>query len=188
MRRSRCSALVVALAACSPRAPAVAPCDDHAAVTIARQADVARIAGCATLASLTIRSGAALDLAPLVSVSTITGDLAIGPTVGLDDLTLAGVHTVGGDLRVVGNGLAQGLFLRALERVGQVTIEGNPALTTIALPRLADATTLHITDNPSLELVDLAALTIVDEVVVRGAPRLTVLDAPKLAKSPVVGE
>jgi hypothetical protein len=182
MRRSRSSAALLALAACagSPRAPVAPACDPRASITIARQADVARLAGCTAVANLTIRAGAPLDLAPLISLSEITGDLAIGPTVNLDDLTLAGVHTIGGNLRVVGNGLAQGLFLRALERAGQITIEGNPVLTTIALPHLTDATSLHVTDNPSLELLDLAALTIVDEVAIHGAPRLTVIDAPHL--------
>jgi hypothetical protein len=186
MRRSRSSALAV-LAACGARAaaPAAPACDDRANVTLARQADVARLAGCATVASLTIRTGAALDLAPLASLREITGDLTIGPTVGLDDLTLANLRAVGGALHIVGNGLAQGVFLRQLARAGHITIDGNPALTTIALPALAAATSLHITDNASLELLDLAALTsLAEPPVVTGSPRLSVVDA----QLPVVGE
>ncbi|HET9625105.1 MAG TPA: hypothetical protein VFP84_27245 [Kofleriaceae bacterium] len=169
------------LAACGAPAPAapVAPaCGD---VVIGDQADVARAAGCVALRSLTIRSGAALDLAPLAGLREVTGDVVVGPTVGMEDLSLTGLRTVGGALRVVGNGLAQGIFLRQLERAGAITIDGNPAITTIALPRLTTAAALRVTDNASLELLDLAALTTLGAaLVVTGAPRLSVLDAPGL--------
>jgi hypothetical protein len=185
MRRSRSErALVVMLAACggAPAAPRAPACAD---IAIGNQADVARIAGCAALHSLTIRTGAAIDLAPLAGLRQVTGDVTIGPTVGMEDITLTGLRRIGGALRVVGNGLAQGIFLRQLERAGPITIDGNPAITTIALPQLTTAAALRVTDNPSLELLDLAALTTLPgALVLTGAPRLSVLDAPGLPAAP----
>ena len=198
MRRSRSSALgagrvrgaalglLAALVACGSHAapPAAPPCDDHASVTLARQADVAHVAGCAVLGALTIRSGAPLDLAPLAHLRQVAS-LTIGPTVSLDSIALPGLQVVTGPLRIVGNGLAQGVFLRQLARAGELVIDGNPALTTIALPALTTAASLRVTDNASLELLDLAALdSLGAPPIVTGSPRLTVVDA----KLPLVRE
>jgi hypothetical protein len=149
---------------------------------LAAQADIARLAGCASVPGLTIRSGGTLDLSPLRALTTITGDLVIGPTVGVEDVTLGALRDVGGTLHVVGNGVMQGLFFRALTQTGPIEIAGNAVLSTIALPALtAVHGALRVTGNASLELLDLSALASVDqELVVRHAPRLTLLDAPQL--------
>ncbi len=189
MRRSRTSAAIGVIAAIAAigmtscggpvaRATAVASCGGD--VVIAGQADVARLTGCRSLHDVVIRSGGALELSRL-GVETITGDLRIGPTVGVEDVTLAALREVRGELRVVGNGMMQGLFARQLEHAGAIAIDGNAALTTIALPALRDAAGLRVTDNASLELLDLAGLARVDgALVVTGAARLTLLDAPQL--------
>ena len=179
MRRSLISLLLLAGCGAAAKPATVARCGDGEDALIASQADVARLAGCTSLHSLTIRSGASLDLARLALVR-LTGDLAIGPTVGVEDVSLA-LREVDGAIHVVGNGLMQGLFLRKLERAGAITVDGNAALTTIGLPALATAVSLRVTDNASLELLDLAALTKLDgALVVTGAPRLNLLDAPLL--------
>ena len=180
MRRSRTSfALVLLGCGAAPRPATVARCGDAEDALIASQADVARLSRCTSLHTLTIRSGGSLDLAKLPLVQ-LTGDLKIGPTVGLEDVALS-LREVRGAIHVVGNGLMQGLFLRKLERAGAITVDGNAALTTIGLPALATAGALRVTDNASLELLDLAALTRLDgELIVTGAPRLNLLDAPVL--------
>jgi LytS/YehU family sensor histidine kinase len=152
---------------------------------LASQADIARIARCATLAGVVIRSGAALDTSILRALTTITGDLVVGPTVGTHEVTLGELRVVEGAIRVANNGLLQGLFLPKLERAGRIDIDGNVAITTISLPRLAVIQgALHITDNASLEVVDIPMLeSIAQELVLAGAPQLTLVDASQLKRA-----
>jgi hypothetical protein len=184
-RRVATHGLVVsaALVACTPApaAPAPAGCPSGA-VVIASQADVARLARCATLHGVTIRSGGALDTSALRALTTIIGDLVIGPTVGVEDVTLGELRVVEGAIHVVGNGLLQGVFLPRLERTGRLVVDGNVAITTLSLPRLAAVHgALRVTDNASLELVDIPALAAIDgELVVTGAPKLTLIEAGQL--------
>ncbi len=173
-----------ALAACtpSPAAPALPPCPIDRPVMIVSQADAARLAGCATLRSITIRSGGSLDLSVIGALTTLTGDLTIGPTVAVEDVTLRGLRTVDGAIHVVGNGLLQGIFLPTLERAGRVVIDGNVAITTLSLPRLAAVRgALRVTDNASLELIDIPALASVDdELVLAHNPKLTLVESGEL--------
>jgi len=124
----------------------------------------------------------------LRALVTITGDLVIGPTVGVQDVTLGELRVVEGAIRVVGNGLMQGVFLPRLERAGRIDVEGNVALTTLSLPRLtAVRGALRITDNASLELVDIPALVSIDqELVLAGAPQLTLVEAAQLQRATAV--
>lgn len=149
---------------------------------IASQADVARLAGCATLHGVTIRSGGALDTSALRALTTITGDLVIGPTVGVEDVTLGALRAVDGAIHVVGNGLLQGLFLPRLERAGRLVLDGNVAITTLSLPRLAAVHgALRVTDNASLELIDIPALATIDgELVLTSDPKLTLIESGEL--------
>gem|GEM_PF-1599639 len=194
---SRALLASLALAGCTPapRAPAPAACPGDT-VVIASQADVTRLARCTTLHGVTIRSGGALDTSALRALTTITGDLVIGPTIGVEDVTLGELRVVEGAVHVVGNGLLQGLFLPRLERAGRLVLDGNVAITTLSLPRLAAVRgALRVTDNASLELIDMPALATIDgELVLTSDPKLTLvesgelrtagrveLDAPKLA-------
>jgi hypothetical protein len=149
---------------------------------LASRADDARTAGCTTLARVVIRSGAALDTSALHALATITGDLLIGPTVGIHEVSLRELRVVEGAIRVHDNGLLQGLFLPRLERAGSIDIDGNVAITTISLPRLtAVGGPLHITANTSLELIDISMLqSVAHELVITGAPQLTLVEAPEL--------
>jgi hypothetical protein len=154
-------------------------------VVLARQADVARFAACTTARGVTIRSGGALDTTVLRALTTITGDLVIGPTVGVEEVTLGELRVVGGAVHVVGNGVMQGLFLPRLERAGRIEIEGNVAVSTISLPQLrAVHGALQIADDASLELVDVPRLTAIDgELVLSGVPRLTLIEAAQLTRA-----
>jgi hypothetical protein len=193
MRRSRCSALLTvctALVACaSAPAPARAPprCSDERLV-LASQVDVASVAGCSTIRNLVIRTGGNLDLSALRAPLAVAGDLVIGPTVAIEQVTLPGLRAVDGSIRVVGNGLLQGLFLPALERAGGIEIDGNVAVTTISLPRLATTRGgLAITDNASLEMVDAPMLlSIGGDLVIAASPKLSLFDAPQLARTAAV--
>jgi hypothetical protein len=196
MRRSRSSAAdhgaiaLLALAGCggspmsavSPTNEGAAGCPEREAM-VASRGDLARLVSCATLRGLTVRSGAALDVSALGALTTITGDLVIGPTVAIEDVQLRGLRTVGGAIRVVGNGLLRGLYLPRLERAGAIAIDGNAALTTISLPQLAVVRgALRITDDASLEAVELSALMSLDqELVFAGVPRLELVDVEQLA-------
>jgi hypothetical protein len=155
---------------------------------VASRGDLVRLAGCATLRGLTVRSGAALDVSALRALTTITGDLVIGPTVAIEDVHLGELRAVGGAIRVVGNGLLRRLHLPKLEQVGAVVIDGNPVVTTIALPRLRTVHgALRITDCAALELIDLAALAAVDqELVLTGDPGLSLIEAEQLRHAAAV--
>lgn len=199
MRRSRSSALRVArsttsrggvalvLAACgasapAPATPAACPAGE---VVIASDDDVARLASCTRLDAVTIRSGGAVHTARL-AVAAITGELRIGPTVAVEEVTLGSLQSVGGAVRVVGNGVMQGLFLPKLARAGELRIDGNVALTTISLPALAEAAALRVTANSALELLDVSALgRVAGELVITGNPRLTLVEAGPLAAARV---
>jgi hypothetical protein len=193
MRRSRSSAavgLTIAALACgpAPASPAAARCPADRAVVLASRADVARVAGCTELRGVTVRTGGALDLSTLRALTAISGDLVIGPTVGIEQVTLGGLRRVDGAIRVTGNGLLEGLYLPRLERAGGLAIEGNAAITTISLPRLvAVGGALQITGNASLELVDLSALASIGrELVLAGGPRLTLALAGQLERAAAV--
>jgi hypothetical protein len=185
-------AAIVVSAALSCGAPVAAPvvpdCPADRGVVLSRQTDVARLAGCSTLHGLTVRTAASLDLSALRALTTITGDLVIGPTVAIEDIALPALRTVGGAIHVVGNGLLQRLRLPRLERAGQIVIDGNPAATAISLPRLHVVHgAVRITDNAALELVDLAALARVDqELVLAGDPNLSILEAEQLQHTSAV--
>jgi hypothetical protein len=168
-------------AASAPAAPAAPACAATEAVVIASQADVTRLASCTTLHSLTIRTGAALDLAKLRALTTLTGDLVIGPTVAVEDVTLGSLRAIDGAIRVAGNGLLQGVFLPKLERAGAITVDGNVALTTLSLPHVtALRGALRVTDNASLELIDIPALTTLDDLIIASDPKLTLIESAEL--------
>ncbi len=151
---------------------------------ISAQEDVAKLAACTTLSSVTIRTGASIDLGGLRALEVITGDLAIGPTVGLDEVSLPELREVGGTVRVTSNGSLHGVFLPRLEVAGRFEIESNASLTSIALPRLVTARgSLVIAQNGSLEIVDLTELaTVGKDLVIADNPVLTLIQAGKLAQ------
>lgn len=180
----------LALAACgaTPAGPAAPSCPADREIVLASQADIARLARCTTAHGVTIRSGASLDTSVLHALVTITGDLEIGPTVGIEEITLGELRVVEGAIHVVSNGLLQGLYLPHLERAGRIEIDGNVAITTVSLPRLTVVRgALRITDNASLELVDLSALGVIDqELVLTGDPQLTLVEAAQLQRAATV--
>lgn len=182
-------AALVALAGCgaAPASPAAPACPDDVTL-VASRGDLARLASCATLRGLTVRSGAALDLSALRALTAITGDLVIGPTVAVEDVDLPALRTVGGAIRVVGNGVLRRLHLPRLEQAGGIAIDGNPVATAIALPRLQVVHgALRITDDAALELIDLAALASVDqELVLAGVPGLSLVEAGQLQRAAAV--
>jgi hypothetical protein len=171
----------------APESRGAPGCPERGAL-VASRGDLARLLSCATLHGLTVRSGAALDVSALSALTTITGDLVIGPTVAIEDVQLRGLRTVDGAIRVVGNGLLRGLYLPRLERAGAIAIDGNAALMTISLPRLAVVRgALRITDDASLEAVELSALVSLDqELVLAGVPRLELVDVEQLAHAAAV--
>jgi len=195
MRRSRSrltlAAALAASAACgAPQAPARDPAPDPARcpadpVALAGPEDVARLAGCPRAGAVTIRTGAALELGALRSLEAIDGDLAIGPSVGLAEATFGGLRSVGGTIRVVGNGDLGALRLPRLERAGRVSIEGNSALAMLSMPRLREVRgALIVSGNPDLELVDASALEGVGgELAITGNASLVLIEAARLLRA-----
>lgn len=158
------------------------------AVVLAVQDDVDRFAGCTRALAVAIRTGATVDVAPLRELETITGDLQIGPTVGVTTITLPALRAVGGAIRVTSNGSLRGLFLPLVERAGRVEVDHDLSLTTIALPRLAAvAESFVVTDNRELALVDASALVSVgNELVLGDDPKLVTVLAPHLTHAGAV--
>ncbi len=181
----RLGLVVVVLAGCpGPTKTAGTPsCPTDRTVTISSQEDVLRFAACTTASSLTIRTGATISLAPLRGLETITGDLAVGPTVGMEELALPELREVGGTVRIESNGSLHGIFLPRLARAGRIEIEANAALTTISLPRLEAALgSFLIVDNDALELIDIPVLASVGkDLVITDNSVLTMIEAGNLA-------
>jgi len=176
--------LLLLLAGCPGTRTAGTPaCPTDRTVVISSQEDVERFAACTTASSLTIRTGATVSLSPLKALETITGDLAIGPTVGMDEVSLSELREVGGAVRITSNGSLHGVFLPRLEQAGRLEIEANASLTTIALPRLVTARgSFVVTQNGALELIDISVLeTVGKDLVITDNPVLTVIEAGKLA-------
>ncbi len=178
MRRSRSSLLLALVVGCSaPAAPKHHVCPS-APVTLAGQDDVAALAGCRSVAGLAIRTGAALDLAPLGELATIRGDVVVGPSVGFAELSLPRVTAIDGALRVASNHDLRRIVLPALERAGRIDIASNLVLATIAWPRLgAVSGSLAVTQNPALEMIDMPMLATAGELTIAEDPELALVEA-----------
>lgn len=179
------SSLLFVLAGCpGAKGPGMPACPTDRTVIIAGQEDVAKLVTCTTLSSVTIRTGASIDLGGLRGLETITGDLAIGPTVGLDEVSLPELREVGGTVKITSNGSLHGVFLPRLEQAGRFEIESNVALTSIALPRLVTSRgSLVIVQNAGLELIDLSELTTVGkDLVIADNASLKTIEAGKLTQ------
>jgi hypothetical protein len=161
-----------------------ASCPEGKVAELGLQDEIARLAGCPRAGGITIRTGATVDVSPLNELEEISGDLAVGPTVGVDSVAFNGLLRVGGTIRIVSNGSLRGVFLPRLEHVGRIEVDGNAVLTTISMPRLADVKgSLVITDNHGLELVSAGTLTSIGgELVIVGHPKLNLLELPRLAR------
>src|SRR5215470_14108381 len=78
-------------------------CPPDRTVEIGLQEDVVKLVGCEQVAGVTIRTGATIDVAPLRELEEITGNLSVGPTVGVDELSFNGHRHVGGTIRIANN-------------------------------------------------------------------------------------
>lgn len=154
-------------------------------VSLAGPEDVAAAAGCREVASITVRTGMALDLSPLGRLETIRGALVVGPSVGLSELALPRLRHAGA-IKIVANGDLQGVYLPLLERAARFELDGNQALSTISAPRLAEVELLAVTGNASLEVLTLTALAKAGEVRLASNPKLSLVDGqlPELAPPP----
>ena len=188
MFRGPSSAAIVALVACGgagqPAGSARPPvCPLDRIVQISSQEDIAQVAGCTALRGLLIRTGAPLDLAPLHTLETVSGDLQVGPTVALEELGFNRLREVGGSIQIESNQLLRGVFLPRLESAGRISIAANSSLYTIAAPRLA---TVHgafvIAELGLLEILDLSALvTVGKDLVIADNPRLGLVELAALS-------
>jgi hypothetical protein len=163
-------------------------CPTDRTVRLSSQADVAAFATCETARGIAIRTGATVDVSSLHALTTISGDLVIGPTVGVDVVTLSELREVGGAIIVADNGSLHGLALPRLEKAGRISIEANVSLQSIALPRLAEVTGgVDVSDNHDLEVFDAQALTRVGgDLVVANHPELTVVELGSLKAAAAV--
>jgi hypothetical protein len=161
-----------------------ASCPTDRTVELSLPEDVKRLAGCEKVGGVVIRTGATVDVSPLAELEEITGDLSVGPTVGVDTVAFNGLLRVGGTIRVANNGSLRGLYLPRLEHAGRIEVDNNAVLSTISLPRLADVdSSLVITDNNALELLTATLLvTIGHELVISGHPKLELLEMPRIAR------
>jgi len=163
-------------------------CQEGRIVVLDSQDAVLHFAGCKVAAGLVVRTGASIDFGPLRELEEITGDLVVGPTVGIEEFELNRVRTIGGAVRVSKNPSLRGLFLPRLENAGRIFVEDNGALTTIALPRIDTVRgAMIINDNRSLELLAAPELaTVGHELVVIDHPKLAVLELGKLVSAEAV--
>jgi hypothetical protein len=159
-----------------------ARCPMDRTIVLASQSDVARFAGCKQASGVAIRTGATIDTEPLRELEDITGDLVIGPTVGVEQIQLNDLQRVGGAIRVASNGSLRSLFLPRLEAAGRIDVESNVSLTAISMPRLTTvAGAVVIVNNLDLELVAASALVSARELVIGNQPKLTLVQLDHLA-------
>jgi hypothetical protein len=159
-------------------------CPQDRVAKLGLQEEVGKLAGCTKLAGVEIRTGATVDVTPLRHLEEISGDLEIGPTVGVDTVAFNGLVRVGGTIRILNNGSLRGVFLPRLESAGRIEIENNVVLTTISLPRLTGVTnSMVVADNNGLELISASALTrLGGELVVVNHPKLDLVELPRLGQ------
>jgi hypothetical protein len=170
-------ALAVVLAGCAgaqDAAPSPASCT---AVVIASATDVERVSACPVVGSLVVRTGAPIDLGGL-AVREVRGDVTIGPTVAASEIQLPAIERIGGALRISANGSVTGVFAPKLRDAGSVAIVDNPALATVALPALATVGgDFVVRNNAALEIVLAPSLaTVRGEVAMSGVPRLVTVN------------
>lgn len=160
-----------------------ASCPRGHTVELSLPEDVTRFAGCRRASGIVIRTGATIDVMPLKELEEITGDLVIGPTVGVDTVAFNGLLRVGGAIRVANNGSLRGLFFPRLEHVGRFEVDNNAVLSSISLPRLTSVDgAMVITDNNALELVSATLLSSIgQELVIAGHPKLNLLEMSRLS-------
>ena len=163
-------------------------CQEGRIVVLDSQDAVLHFAGCKVAAGVVVRTGASIDFGPLRELEEITGDLVVGPTVGIEEFELNRVRTIGGAVRVSKNPSLRGLFLPRLENAGRIFVEDNGALTTIALPRIDTVRgAVIISDNHSLELIAAPELaTVGHELVVIDHPKLALIELTKLVSAEAV--
>jgi hypothetical protein len=167
--------LVSTLVACG-QPPVATPKTCPSRATIAAPEDVRALAECTQLDALTIRTAGELDLTPLAKLATINGDLIVGPSVGLGQLSLPALNVVIGEIRVVSNHDLLGVYLRELGLAKAIAIDNNVSLQTVSLPKLDSIETLHIGSAPALELVDLSRLKTANELAIDEAPELALVE------------
>jgi hypothetical protein len=157
-------------------------CPTGHSVELGLQEEVDKLAGCTTVPGIVIRTGATIDVGPLKELEEITGDLTIGPTIGLDEVALNGLLRVGGTIRVANNSSLRGLFFPRVERIGRIEVENNGSLMSISAPRLTAVDgAMVITDNSGLELISAPLLASVGkELVIAGHAKLTLLEMARL--------
>jgi|GEM_PF-6317410 len=128
-----------------------------ARVTVDREAQ--ELGGCVTIdGDLLIYGPTLSSLAPLDSLSTVRGDLVIGPTASLRTLNgLGNLQSVSGDVRVEETLRLDSVTLAGLVEVGgSLRIENNRDLAVVAVPALQTVGRhLFIDDNPDLLDVNL---------------------------------
>ncbi len=175
MRRLLASAFLIS---CGP--PHVFHKDPERAcadITLAGQEDVAAAAGCRELGSITLRTGMALDLKPLGRLEIIKGDLVVGPSVGVSELSLPRLRRAGA-IKIVANGDLHGIYLPALEHAASFEVDGNHALSSVSAPKLAAIDgAFAVTGNASLEVLDVTALATTGSTRVDDNPKLTLIDS-----------
>jgi hypothetical protein len=175
----------LALAACAHAAHPAARCP-HGDVLIRAQEDVAALAPCRAIdGTVTIRTGAPIDVHGLAALEQIGGDLVIGPTLALGGLDgFDHLRAVGGTIRISANGVLTGAWFPALERAGAVIVDGNSVLAELFAPRLARVGgDVSIAHNGALEVVDLGALVVAGRITfddnrALGEVRVPALGAP----------
>lgn len=159
-----------------------ASCPKDRVVKLGLQEEVGKVAGCSSLTGIEIRTGATVDVTPLRELESIDGDLAIGPTVGVDTVAFNGLLRVGGTIRVMSNSSLRGLFFPRLESVGRIEVENNVVLTTISVPRLTTVSqSIVIANNNGLELLSATSLSRVGgELVIVDHPKLNLVELPQV--------
>ena len=120
-------------------------------LVLASPDEVRRALGCQTASAVIVRTGATLDLALLGRLESIDGDLVIGPTVGVDEVQLVALRSVGGGVSVTDNAALELFDAGALVTIGkELVVDGAPSLTLLELGALVKDAGIRIERAPAL--------------------------------------
>lgn len=143
---------------------ATVPAQDCRGGKVWHQDDGARFRGCTIVSGNLQLGGALLSADDFASLERVDGDLVVGPSYQLNNMSaLSGLREVGGSLQIRENMGLGGLFFGQLGKIGEdLRIEGNMALRSVSLHQLKSigGELAPVSSNRVLERVDLSGLKV----------------------------
>ncbi|MCP4449143.1 MAG: hypothetical protein GY811_27990 [Myxococcales bacterium] len=167
--------------ACGARGTVAKERRDCTGGSISHADDAKRFEGCERIRGDVYLGGALNTAVSFEGLTVIEGDLVIGPSYQLDNLSALGdMVRIAGDLRVEGNWRLRGAFFGKLQSVGgRIRVIHNIGLVALVLPNLHTFGALEVSANRNLERIDLSRLEAAGPMGTVSGPSLREVLAPE---------